>query len=174
MHMDSKFEILEAKYWAGETSLEEEKLLKQQALMAKSEISEELKQLFSISLEESKISLDSNFESEFWGLVEENEKMKGKVIQFRVSSFLRYAAVGVLAVAISFAIGNFIMKFDAAPVAVDGTFASLEDTYEDPEQAFLEMKRALMFASTKLNSGGAHIKELKRFDEGMSVAQSQE
>lgn len=170
--MDNKIHLLEERYWAGETTLQEELLLKQAALANDADVSDSLKSLFALANENSLRSLNSSFESDFWQAVEAKEAPRGKIISFNATSFFRYAAVGILLVAFSFAIGNLIFKFNANPAgSPDIAFASLEDTYDNPEQAFLEMKRALMFASYKLNKGVNPVKELKRFDEGMNSVQ---
>ena len=171
MHMDNKIQILEERYWAGETSLEEETLLKQAVSADSANVSDALKSLFAVANEESMVTLESDFEADFWQSIEAAEKPRGKVIAFNSSSFLQYAAVGILLVAFSFSIGNLIFNFNSDPVSTDSTYASLEDTYDNPEQAYLEMKRALMFASTKLNKGSDPVKQLKKFDEGMTAAQ---
>lgn len=172
MHMDSKIQILEEQYWAGETSPEEEAILKRAASLDNPGMSDALKSLFETTNLMATNSLKSDFEDNFWKKVESETEYKGKVVSFNASSFLKYAAVGIVAVAFSFAIGNLIFKFNAQPESTTPAYATLADTYDSPEQAYLEMKRALMFASDKLNKGQGPVNELKKFDDGMNAIQT--
>ena len=64
-----------------------------------------------------------------------------------------------------------MLSFDDKPIE-STMYASAEDTFEDPELAYQEMRKALLFASQKLNKGSAPLSELKKFDNGMNAVQA--
>lgn len=168
--MDSnRLKLLEKRYWAGESSLDEEQELKEAIRDGVHGASEQLVSLFQEIKQNKDQSLDANFDSEFWQKAT-NEKDNGGARIFTLSLFMRYAAVGVILFGITFALWSIIMKDENVP-AIAQTKITANDTFDDPQVAFEETKKALMFASEKLNKGKEPIKEIKRFyNAKMSIA----
>jgi hypothetical protein len=143
--MDNIEHILE-KYWAGETSIEEERHLK--AYFAKGNVDERFR--YAIPF--------------FQTLREERAvQMTALVTPMRASSsWRRWAAaaalVGAMAIAGWHAIGEHRTQIAAQ--------AKLNtDTYEDPEKAAAEIKAALALVSSKINKGKKQMKKgLQKID----------
>ncbi|NEN25753.1 hypothetical protein G3O08_19875 [Cryomorpha ignava] len=160
--MDSnRLKLLEKRYWAGESSLDEEHELKEAVRNDADGVSFELVSLFQEIAQNKDQILDADFDSDFWQKAN-NEKGKGGARIFTLSLFMRYAAVGIILFGITFALWNIVLK-DEPVEAIAQTEMTTGDTYNDPQVAFEETKRALLFASEKLNKGKEPIKEIKRF-----------
>ena len=155
----TRLTYLEKRYWAGETSLDEERELKEAIRNDSEGASEELVSLFQELNRNTEKELDADFDSVFWNSVESDNS--GARI-FTLSLFLRYAAVGVILLGLTFAVWNIILN-ENSPKGTPEAAIAQADTFDDPEVAFEETKRALMFASQKLNKGKEPIKEIKRF-----------
>ncbi len=158
-----RLEYLEKRYWEGKTSLDEEAELKKAVHAGAEGVSEPLIALLGEIEENKSLSLNADFDEAFWQKAE-NENSSGEAQIFTLSLFMRYAAVGIILFGLSFAIWNIIVNSDLmAPAPIVQTEIGVDDTYEDPQVAFEETKRALMFASEKLNKGKEPIQEIKRF-----------
>lgn len=159
--MDSdRLKYLEKRYWAGESSLEEERELRAGVKSGADGISEHLVFLFQEIETNQNQSLDADFEEEFW--LKANTVTNGEARVFTLSLFMRYAAVGIILCGVTFALWNIILKNDYGQSQTTTEIAA-DDTFDDPEVAFEETKRALVFASQKLNKGKEPVQEIKRF-----------
>lgn len=164
--------FLEKKYWEGSSTLEEEQELKQAVFENQQGLSNEIKELFKLSEDFSDIELGDDFDSDFWKKAALSENSASV---WNISLFMRYAAVGILLFGLTMALWNILLQSDPVkPVPVSEV--SHIDTYDDPQVAYEETKRALTFAAAKLNQGKEPITEIKRFYDarlsisGMSVA----
>jgi len=163
----TRLAYLEKRYWAGETSLDEERELKEAVKNDSDGVSEELMSLFQEINRNTAKELNADFDSDFWNNVDSRES--GARI-FTLSLFLRYAAVGVILLGLTFAVWSIILN-DNSPEGTPEVAIAQADTFDDPEVAFEETKKALMFASQKLNKGKEPIREIKRFyNVKMSIA----
>lgn len=155
----NRFKILEEKYWKGESNLAEEQELRRYVLSNKDKVSKELWDLFGALDEIKEAKLDDDFDAEFWNSV--SNRSNGRSGNFHSFHFMRYAATGIIILGL--AIGFFaILDSPDEPVNTVAITES-EDTYSDPEKAFEETKKALFFASEKLNKGVEPASEIKRF-----------
>lgn len=165
----ARLEYLEKKYWEGQTSLEEENELKKAVQSGNSEVSASLISIFNSASQSLDVSLGDDFDTAFW------QKIKGKNSNnqarvFTLSLFMRYAAVGIILLGISGVIWTLVLKDDPHEEVARTEFVKV-DTYDDPEIAFEETKKALMYASQKLNEGKKPLGEIKRFyNAKMSIA----
>lgn len=167
----NRIKTLEAKYWEGRTSLSEEELFFNLSEEEQTHLSDEAIQLISMKSDLTSVRLCSNFENEFWAKVDKKPQEQARTIPlFSSNFFLKYAAVGVVLVSLGFSISYFLAKETKPMIAV--TEMAEEDTYLTPEQALAETKRALLFASNKLNKGKKHFNELSRFDNSMKAAEA--
>ncbi len=158
--MDSERLIrLEEKYWAGETSIDEEQVLESAALNDSAVLTPELKRLYSSVHSVKDLELGEDFDAAFWNRVEKPRKGSYRVLQF--ASLLKYAAVGIITIGISLVLWN-IIDGDGQDSTQENLVVNI-DTFESPEAAFEETKRALLFASEKLNKGTEPVQEIKRF-----------
>ena len=147
--MDSNIEKLLDKYWAAETSLEEEGELK--SLLAESkgaEEHEELVGLFDHFESEKEVALGDDFDQELMCLIEAEPEVK--VISF-ADYFKRYASIAAAVLVLLVSSYVFIQNQD--------TYTA-QDTFDSPEAALQEIKKQLLTVSLYMNKGNAQISEL--------------
>lgn len=152
--MDSKIENLLDKYWAAETSLEEERELK--ALLKENDRQgdlEEIEGLFAHFEVEGEKELDASFDEELLGMI--GEKSETKVISFS-GYFRRYASVAAAAVILVISSVLFVKQQNSYQP---------EDTFDSPEAALAEIKRQLLTVSLYMNKGNQQIGELSNLSE---------
>lgn len=148
--MDYKYiEQLLERYWAAETSVEEERIL--QAFFAQREVPEHLAQwqsLFQALAQEGATELGADF-----------DKRLMKRLQPRQSMTLRrvlYRATAVAAtVAVFFLVGvgaQYIYKSTQRPIVWDYDPASYHDSYDNPEMALDESVEALRLLQEQLHT----------------------
>jgi hypothetical protein len=159
--MDSrKIEELLNKYWECESSLEEEKQLRE--YFEGNNLAEQHKEvaaLFRYYGENKKKSIDDQkFDRQ---LLHPAQKKQGKVIAIFYNSMRIAAGIAVLIVAIWF-VRTEIRKND--PVA-------MEDTYKDPKIAFEETKKALMMISKGFTQAETQAKKINLFNEAREEIQ---
>lgn len=159
MEVEKQYQLLEAKYWAGESNLLEEAALFKAVEEQPQYFSEEIKSIQRNRQMLNSSHLPEDFEMDFWTEVEKVESKNN----FNLSDFLRYAAVGIILLGIGYLFTQLLPdRSESQNVAiVEETIT--EDTYESPEEAFEEAKKALLMASGKLNQGEEKITEIKRF-----------
>ena len=155
MLMDlDKIDSLLQKYWNAETSLEEEKQLRE--FFAREPVPENLKEtagLFRYFETQKKLGIsDSSFDSE----LKKKIKPAGKVINFSFVQVARIAAGMLVVVAATFFVRQEIKKaYPDEP----------EDTYTDPKVAFEETKKALMMISKSFNKAQKEASRINVFNE---------
>jgi len=167
--MDSnKIEQLLAKYWESETSLEEEKELRE--FFNGPNVPDHLKQnvpLFKFFKEEKKSGkLDPVFDQQVLDKIEslDNQKpKKGKVVVMYKQYLQVAAAVLVLVVA-----GYFIKEEYYEKEKEVQPYIS--DTFEDPQKAFEETKKALQMISANFKKGRQEAKKISVFSEAQEKA----
>lgn len=135
------------RFYMGETTLEEEKIL--QDYFSSVSIPEELlpdRDLF-LSLEstDNVIAVPENLNKKILNVIDQQEK---KVVRTRrISVFSLSGLAAGLLVVIALYVGYF--NADTHP-----RFAQqMTDTYEDPQDAYEEARRTLAYVSAKLNTG---------------------
>lgn len=162
----NRFKILEDKYWQGESNLAEEQELRRYVLTNREKVSKALWDLFGAVDEIKEAKLDDDFDTAFWNSV--SNRSNGRRGNFHSFHFMRYAATGIIILGL--AIGFFAIIDSTDEPANTVAIKESEDTYSDPEQAFEETRKALFFASEKLNKGVEPASEIKRFhDSKMSI-----
>lgn len=155
-----KAEALLTKYWAGKTDLEEEKQLKSYFSNLDGTVDQESVYFDFLEKNHSK-KIPDQFDEELLNQISEAEEDTNTK-----SIFLRYwhiAASVILIVSISIIFKNEIFKSDA-PAQV-----AQVDTFEDPERAFEETKKALLFISSRLNQGGEYASQLSKFEQSQEI-----
>lgn len=147
------------KYYNGETSLKEEKLL--QEYFSANKVDKEFagdRAIFTHASEQTKKANQiPDLENEIWENIEKNNNIK----QLKKRKLYHYSLSIAASVAILL-VSFFFIKNEIntqRPV-------SFEDTYENPELAYLQAKEALLFVSSKLNSGTEHLKPIQKINTG--------
>jgi hypothetical protein len=152
---------LEEKYWRGETTLAEEEELKRARMRQGQSISASLNEVGNFNDELSKQELPADFDRDLWMRINQPAATKQARV-LTLAHFMRYAAAGIILFALSFVIWSIVADGSSDKIK-NQMVTNYEDTYNDPELALEQTKRALMFASEKLNEGKSQMKEIKRF-----------
>ena len=161
--MDSnRIDDLLEKYWECETSIEEEKELR--TYFNKSEYDKkyaDVAPLFKYYEREQKIGgLDSFFDQRILAEIEnvqpKSKKKEGSIIAL-FGNIAKVAAVGLILVTAGYFIKEELSKEEMKPY--------VSDTFEDPEKAFEETKKALQMISKNFNKGRKEVRKLSTFNE---------
>ncbi len=142
--MDYKIKQSLEKYWAGESSLEEEKQLKkyfQQESIA-SDL-EPYRQLFNYFTGQENISMRSELNS-FTNEPRIDERSSKK--RFRIPMFVWRSAAAIALIA-----GCFLSYQQVVETKSDTIV--WEDTYDDPKEAYAKTKEILSLVSRKMKNG---------------------
>lgn len=164
--MDSKAaaQLLE-KYWNCETSLEEEKQLRE---YFRGDVPVEMKdaaELFRYFEREQGKSLDETFDREIVRKLK-TQTGKGKVISMlSMTQVARIAAGLIVVVAATYLIGREVRKNYPAEVV---------DTYSDPKLALEETKKALMMISKGFGKAKQEAGKINMFNEAEQKIQGKE
>jgi len=159
METEGYYKDLEEKYWSGETNLIEDSAIDQAVKDRPELFSDQLIAVFKARAASSELKLGDDFDNEFWNRVDQSPRSSG----FSVFHFMRYAAAGILLVGMAYVFTKVIQNPEPDQNTDVAKVQTVEDTYDSPEVAFEEAKKALMMASGKLNKGQEKIEEIKRF-----------
>ena len=135
---DHKIKDLLDRYWEGDTTLEEERELR--SYFASSQVSEEFlpfKSLFAFYEEAQHLQMQGEIKTPT------QERNVGKTINMR----------WLINVAASIAIFIAMFYINKKSKSDLPQQYALQDTYENPEEAYAEVKKALLFVSAKMNKG---------------------
>ncbi|MBS4058707.1 MAG: hypothetical protein KGZ82_15445 [Bacteroidales bacterium] len=157
MHIREIERLLE-KFYNGETSLQEEALLRE--WFASAEIPSHLASLkaqFAPDLVKSKAELpDEAFDEAFFQLIDQHEKTH-KAYSLRKMIYAGLGLAASLAIMLS-----IYLEFKPR---------TIEDTFNDPALAYEEVQRAMLFVSSKLNKGMEPVRQgTASFNAGMEKA----
>ncbi len=158
--MDSNhIEHLLEKYWACETSLEEEEEIKK--FFQQGNIPEHLqahKPLFKyLDQEGSEEVLDAHFDHTILEVIAEDKQGKQVYVKTWYQPYMKVAAVVLVLVVASFALTRFLNQQEE-PILV-------ADTYDSPEDAFEETKRALLLISKSIGKGRTQTQKIATFSQ---------
>lgn len=159
---------LEAKYWQGNTTLEEEAALRKAALAGEPALSAVLVSAIKSIDTAGNAKLDQGFEADFWAQAEAADSgPQSDDLVFKLASFMRYAAAAAIVVALGLTVFHLLKSNEEMPAPV----ATMEavDTYSDPEEAFQAAAEALGIASAKLNEAQQPVKEIRRFHQSKAA-----
>lgn len=162
--MNSKeIKSLLEKHYNGNTSSEEEKRLIE--YFSGQNIYPEFyadKEYFDLlKLEKDELLGIEDLSDQIWNGIENYEKtQKHKSLNFnKISRIILAVAASLIIIAVSVT----LIRYEFFPQKKEIQFA---DTYQDPEKAYQEAKKALLLISEKLNKGTDQIKTLQSFDKG--------
>ncbi len=167
--MDSeRIDKLLAKYWECETSLEEENELK--AYFNKDGFEEKYKNVAPLfryyEQERTTGKLDGLFDEQLLAAIEDKKPMGsgGKIINmfFNVA---KVAAVILILITAGYFIKEEMDKEEMKPY--------MTDTFEDPEKAFEETKKALKLLSKNFNKGRKEAQKLSTFNEAQEKVKAE-
>ena len=160
----NKIKTLLEKYWICETTLEEESLLRE--YLSGKEIPEDLKEispLFKYYKSQSGIKVSKGFEEKVLNEIESKEN-KGKHRYLHL--FYKVAAAAILILFFVTIHQRFIAVREKATVLV-------QDTFDDPQKALEETKKALLLVSEKWNKGKDNIVRLSEFNKAEKIIKNE-
>ena len=157
----SEVKNLLEKYWAGETSVEEEMLLAD--YMSGEKVHPEFvefKPLFSYYNEVKGLHVQEDFDEKILALIQETDQKKNTVRKFNFS-WVRVAAIFLLAVGLGTFVYHSTSKHQGTNTpevaqsssTVDNDPEQIKDTYSSPEEARKGVEQALAILSSKMNKG---------------------
>jgi hypothetical protein len=147
--------ILE-RFYSGETALEEERKLR--AFFSSAKVPEDLvpdRELFiHLDADAESIRIPGHLDRNILNAIDHAERKAVRIRRINLFTLSGLAAGLLVLVAVYL----FFMQNDS-PVRM----ASLEweDTYQDPAEAYMEVKETLMFVSEKLNAGTSELHRVK-------------
>ncbi|KPK79900.1 MAG: hypothetical protein AMS27_17545 [Bacteroides sp. SM23_62_1] len=158
-----KIEELIRKYYDGETSLEEERKL--HWFFQTSDIPSHLQSdadIFRYHYKQRKEEPSAGLEEKLIRLLQDQEHKKSYSLSGRSIRLVSGIAASILVLlALWMGIGR-----DWSGKQQAGTF---QDTYDDPQLAYLETKKVLIMVSEKLNTGTKDLEYLRKYDEGIDM-----
>ena len=158
------------KYWQGETSLDEERALKD--FFNGPHVPEEWQnqavffQYLEVQRQDGAPG-DNEIIAMLKGM-EPEEPKRGKVIKLWLENAAKVAAVILIVVTAAVFIRQ---DYESKKQQLDPVLA---DTFEDPQKAFEETKKALMLVSQQFDKGKKHAQKLTIFDDATEKVQRSE
>ena len=166
--MDSKrIELLLERYWNCVTTQEEEAALKDY-FNSDVKIPDHLAHaapLFQYFKHEAEIKLtDSTFDKQLFEAVKRTDQPKGKVRKLEQSfqNYMKVAAAAVIVIGTSFIFRMEIWQGYKPQLLL------VEDTYQSPEEAYAETKKALMLIASKMNHGKREVEKISMLSKAES------
>lgn len=160
--MDSKkAEALLRKYWEGKTDLNDERELKRFFLTNEKNENLATDYFKYINKQVTYNPLGEEFDTEISNLIQYDNKEK-KHKNFSVK-YWYIAASFVLIASVSIIFKNEILKVESPTQVVE------MDTYQDPEKALEETKKALLFISSKLNQSNEYAMQFSKFEQNQNT-----
>lgn len=149
--MDFKTSELLNKYWEAESSLQEEQELKELVSDSTDTELEEEKALFAHFGQKKSVELDESFDADLLTQIEGMEEEKGARVISMKDYFRRYASI---------AAAVLVLCISGALYYQQQQQYEMEDTFDDPELAYIELKKQLLMVSQFLNKGESTLNEL--------------
>ena len=161
----NKIERLLERYWEGETSLEEEQVLRD--FFDHPEVPGKWKSeqvLFQYFTEQRKVDLDELFDEKVMAQVEEAPDISRGKVRKLFYDLVRVAAVGLILVTATYFVREQYLEQKDDPYMVD--------TFENPKEAFEETKKALLMISKNFNKGRKEAKKVGAFNDAQEKVKS--
>lgn len=152
-----EIELLLQRYFEGETSLEEEKQLRD--FFSREEVPEKWKGMaayFGVLREERQTEMTAQL---LGRIQEKGGTRSGMARIFDLQRPWIYWASGIAASLLITA--AFLVRFDPFT-------RPIENTYQDPQMAYQEAKKILFFVSDKLNRGTSRLQPVATFETGLN------
>lgn len=152
------------KYWNCETSLDEEAQLR--TYFSSNEVHEDHKEfaaLFQYYKSENEFRISDNFDANVLKQIDDKRK-SGK--QRYINIYYKVAAAVILIL--------FFVTIHQRFIAVkDKATAVVQDTFDDPQKALEETKKALLLVSEKWNKGKSNFAKLSEFNKGEKIIRNE-
>ena len=165
----NRVEILLERYWNCVSTVEEEKELK--ALLNSNDLPDNLKDsaaLFRYFELQRQASLDEKFDEQ---IVEKIKHQQSPIVRKLNSNFQNYMKVAAAILVILAASFIFRMEFWEGEKP---TMLLVEDTFQTPEEAYAETKKAFMLIAEKMNSGRKQAQKIGIMNEAENKIKQEE
>lgn len=156
----NKIRTLIAKYWACETTEEEEAHLRHFFSTHTEALPEDLRDaapMFQYFHAEANIELEMR-DLDLSLFTGPEKKTTAKVIRPFYYDWMKVAAILMMAFGVGYAIHQYEIKITEDPKLA-------QDTYDDPQKAFEETQRALKLIAKNMNKGTRQMEKLAYFNE---------
>jgi len=151
-----KLDLLVDKYFKGETTLaEEEALKKHYSSMSESEDPDAM--VFRFLNQSMKNAPGADFDEKIMSLISEQQPAPQR--KNVISTYWYLAASFVLMLGLGYAFRDVIVPAKQPVVIAEA------DTWDDPQKAFEETKKALMMLSSNLNKSEGYVAEFSKFEQ---------
>ena len=157
-----KVEVLLKKYWDGEADQQEEQKLKEFFSSAEGSLHQDAAYFLYLKQKNAENPLDEKFDKNMLKLIEQ-EDVSARAGKSFSMSYWYVAASLALILSVSIIFKDEIFKGDVKPPMAQ------VDTFEDPEKAFEETKKALLFLSSRLNQSSEYASQFSKFEKGQEV-----
>jgi hypothetical protein len=156
-----KLELLIDKYYKGSTTLEEEEALKKH--FSSMTDSNDPDSVYFRFLHEASIKNPpgDDFDEKIMGLISEQESVPQK--KNVILKYWYLAASFVLMIGLGYAYRDVLVPSKPQIQIVE------TDTWEDPQKAFEETKKALLMLSSNLNKGETYVAEFSKFEQSQKI-----
>jgi hypothetical protein len=155
-------ELLE-KYYNGETTLEEERKL--HWYFQTHDVPMHLKpdaEIFRYHYRQTREEVSPGLSERLAKLIDEQNRKSKYFLPVRTIRLISAVAASVLILlALWIGVGRNIMQ--------QKQVARYTDTFDDPQLAYLETKKALILVSEKLNAGTEHLQHLKKYNQSIRM-----
>lgn len=165
-----KIDDLVEKFWAGESTLAEEQLLKEM-LASKVDVPEKYQEIASyfqmMNAEKESMQLDSDFDEDLLSKMQTEASSSKK--KFKGVFYLRYyskVAVILLAGLLSFKL--YLISVEDPCIKESDPLACM-DTFDNPEEAYELLKEQLLQVSVIMNKGQGEMSRISKFDEAQEI-----
>lgn len=172
--MDYKeIDDLIAKFWAGESTLEEEQLLKDMLYSVEvvPEKYQEIAGYFeAMRPESSGMELGSDFEEDLLSQIKSETKVVSVQKKSKGIFYLRYyskVAAILLVGLLSFKLYNMVSDVDPCNKESDPLVCM--DTFKNPEDAYELLKGQLLQVSVMMNKGQGQVSRISKFNEAQEI-----
>ena len=165
----NRVELLLERYWNCVSTVEEENELK--ALLSSNDIPAELKDsaaLFRYFEQQQQATLDEKFTREIVAKIKHQQPPVVMKINRNIRNYMRVAAAVLVILAASFV---FRMEFWQGEKP---TMLLVEDTFQTPEEAYAETKKAFMLIAEKMNSGRKQAQKIGIMNEAENKIKKEE
>lgn len=162
------------KFWAGESTLVEEQLLKEM-LHSIGEVPEKYQEIAAyfqlMDTEKEVIHLDSDFDKDLLSKIEAIDASTPPKKKFKGVFYLRYySKVAAILLAGLLSIKLYQISIED-PCTKESDPLACMDTFKDPEEAYELLKEQLLQVSVMMNKGQNEMSRISKFNEAQEILQ---
>lgn len=162
---NKKIEILLNKYWEGKTSTEEERVLKD--YFSQSKVAEHLQYvqpLFKALRDEEKTVLSDDFDQKLLQALKAKDRSSIHSRRFEMSKILKVAAALIVILLVTYMFQTQLRESNQPQVQQIKL-----GTFNDPKEAYEQVKKSLVLISSKMNQGKDYVKDLSKLNAGATL-----